>query len=96
MDQHEFRPEQSPASPAPRSQRWIAPAAYLAAILIPALTLIFSNLESSKIRFAWIEGSAPLWLILAITFASGALVTRLLGWTWRRMRHRRNADGGSK
>ena len=88
MDQHDSKQGGPAASPAPRSQKWISPAAYLAAILIPALILIFSNLESSKFRFAWIEGSAPLWLILAITFAAGALVTRLLGWTWRRMRRR--------
>lgn len=93
MDQHEFRPEESAASRASRSPKWIAPATYLAAILIPALILIFSNLESSDIRFAWIEGSAPLWLILAITFVAGALVTRLLGWTWRRMRRHQKAEG---
>jgi len=89
----ETRPHPDPADvsagPEPRSKKWIAPAIYLFAVVVPVLLLIFSNLDSTEIRFAWMEGSAPLFLILAITFAAGAVVTRLLGWVWKTMRRRR-------
>ena len=96
MDEHQTRPDQSAASPDPHPRAWVAPAAFLAVVLIPAVILIFSNTESTQISFLWFHGTAPRWLILAITFAAGALVTRLLGWTWRRMRRHQKAEGGPK
>lgn len=72
-----------------RSRAWVAPAIYLLVIVVPVLVLIFSNTETTRVAFAWWELNAPRWLILAITFVAGALVTRLLGWVWRAMRRRR-------
>ena len=76
-------------SPAPeRSRAWIAPTVFLAAIVIPVLVLVFSNTETTIVRFGLWEGTAPRWIILLITFVAGALVTRLVGWAWRVMRRR--------
>jgi uncharacterized integral membrane protein len=76
---------------APRPRRWVAPLVYGVVVLVPALVLIFSNTAATPISFAWFHGSAPLWIILAVTFVAGAVVTRLLGWAWRAMRRRRQA-----
>ena len=82
--------EPAPESPAPvRSRAWIAPTIYLLAVVVPVVVLIFSNTDTARIGFAGWEWNAPLWLILAITFVAGAIVTRLLGWVWRTMRRRR-------
>ena len=84
-------PLQQPAPDAKpaRNRKWIAPVVYAAVVLVPVLILIFSNTASSTLQFAGAEWNAPLWLILAATFVAGALVTRLVGWGWRRMRRRR-------
>lgn len=80
---------ESAGSPAPeRSRAWIAPTVFLLAIVIPVLVLVFSNTETTMVRFGLWEGSAPRWIILLITFVAGALVTRLVGWAWRTMRRR--------
>ncbi len=84
---HHPSPEEQ-ARPA-RSRAWVAPTIFLAAIMIPVVILVFSNTESTIVRFAAWEVTAPRWLILAITFFAGALVTRLAGWAWRAMRRRR-------
>lgn len=76
-------------APARRSRRWIGPAIYLTVILVPVLILIFSNTDSTEIKFAGFEWKAPLWIILAITFFAGAIVTRLMLWVWRAMRRRK-------
>jgi uncharacterized integral membrane protein len=75
--------EAQPPAPAKRSRRWIGPAIYLTVILVPVLILIFSNTGSTDIRFAGFERGAPLWIILAITFFAGAIVTRPMLWVWR-------------
>jgi uncharacterized integral membrane protein len=77
--------------PASRSHRWVAPLTFGVVVLVPALVLIFSNTADTPIGFAWFHGSAPLWIILAVTFVAGAVVTRLLAWAWRAMRRRRQA-----
>jgi len=79
---------QAAAESTPRSRHWIAPTIFLLAIVVPVLILIFSNTESVPIAFAWAEVTAPRWLILAITFIAGAVVTRLVAWVWRTMRRR--------
>ena len=76
-------------TPAKRSHRWIGPAIYLTVILGPVLILIFSNTDSAEIGFAGFDWNAPLWIILAITFFAGAVVTRLMLWVWRAMRRRK-------
>jgi len=84
-----YDPSEAASEATPTSRKWIAPTIYLLVIVIPVLILIFSNPESTTIKFAWVEVNAPLWLILAITFVAGAVVTRLFGWVWRTMRRRR-------
>ncbi|MBU1226022.1 MAG: LapA family protein [Actinobacteria bacterium] len=81
----------SGAPSSPGSKTWAAPTAFILAIAIPVLILIFSNTDSTDLNFAWFHTQAPSWLILAITFIAGALVTRLFGWAWRSMRRRRQA-----
>jgi uncharacterized integral membrane protein len=73
----------------PRRRRWLGPVAFLVVIVAPVLILILSNTESVPIGFAGVEREAPLWIILAVTFFAGAVVTRLLIWAWRAFRKRR-------
>ena len=95
MDEFAGRDEQpgTAPEPAPRPPRkWIAPLAFLLAVSIPVLILVLSNPDSTEIGFAGWNGSAPLWLLLVITFVAGAIVTRLLGWVWRGIRKRQKAQ----
>jgi uncharacterized integral membrane protein len=78
----------APPTPA-RPRRWLGPVIFLLLIGVPVLILIFSNTDSTEVKFAWAEGNAPLWVILAITFVAGAVITRLLFWVWRTSRRRR-------
>lgn len=97
MEESRHRPTSQSGPASRRARPWVGPTVFVAAILIPVLILIFSNTESIEIHFAWAEWNAPLWIVLAITFAAGALVTRLLLWTWRaysRRRRRGRGDGG--
>ncbi len=82
-----------PGAPALRERPnlWIGPTIFLAVLVTLVLILIFSNTESTKVGFAGytVTDSAPRWLILAITFAAGALFTPISGWAWRTFRRRR-------
>ena len=71
-----------------RSRRWVAPAVFVVILLTAVLVLIFSNTETTPLRFAGAEWSAPRWVVLAATFLAGAIVTRLIGWGWRTWRKR--------
>jgi uncharacterized integral membrane protein len=80
-------------APEPRQlRRWLDPAAFLLFVVAPVLVLIFSNMESRRVEFAWWEWNAPLWLILAVTFLAGAVITRTAGWYLRRRRRRRKTE----
>ncbi len=81
--------EPGAAAPRERPNLWMGPMIFLAVLVTLVLILIFSNTKSTKVGFAGLSGSAPLWLILAITFAAGALVTPVFGWAWRAFRKRR-------
>lgn len=81
-------PDEGAPAPA-RPKRWVGPALFLVFVVTPVLILIFSNTASQKVGFAWWEWEAPLWVILAVTFLGGALVTRAIAWFIRTMRKRR-------
>ncbi|MCB2222951.1 MAG: LapA family protein [Actinobacteria bacterium] len=86
------RPADEGAQHPPR--RWVPPLVFGLVVLIPSLVLIFSNTETTGISFAWYHGTAPRWIVLAVTFLAGAVVTRLLAWAWRAMRRRQKAQAG--
>jgi uncharacterized integral membrane protein len=81
-------PQHTHAAEAP-SRRWVAPAVFVLLILAAVAILILSNTETTQLKFAGAEWSAPRWVVLAATFVAGAVVTRLLGWVWRTWRRRR-------
>jgi uncharacterized integral membrane protein len=81
------RNHEEPAAPQP-PRTWILPLAFLAVILVPILILVFSNTHSATLEWAAWEITAPMWIVLAITFAAGALGIRLFGWIWGGMRRR--------
>ena len=68
---------------------WIGPLAILLVVLTPVLILVFSNTGSVPVSWAGFSWEGPLWVILAVTFVAGAVVTRLFGWMWRGWRGRR-------
>ena len=69
--------------------RWIGPLLFLILVLTPIVILVVSNTDSVPVSWAGVSWEAPLWIVLAITFAAGAVVTRLFGWVWRTWRRRR-------
>lgn len=80
--------------PAPRSQtdqpnRWAGPTILTILILVPVGILIFSNLDTQTVSWFGFEFTAPLWLILIVTFAAGMVGGKAFGWAWRRYRRRR-------
>jgi uncharacterized integral membrane protein len=76
-----------------KSGRWLGPVLFLFVVVTPVLILIFSNLTSAVLHFAGYEWKAPLWLVLAVTFVAGAIVTRLFGAVWRHHRkHQRQLN----
>ena len=68
---------------------WAGPLFFLLLLLVPVLILVFSNLESTQLKFWGLSWSAPLWLILLATFAAGIVLSRLFGWLWGVFRRRR-------
>jgi uncharacterized integral membrane protein len=83
--------ESAAAAPRERPNLWIGPTIFVAVLLTLVLILIFSNTESTNVEFAGftLTDSAPRWLVLAITFAAGAVVAPISGWAWRTFRKRR-------
>jgi uncharacterized integral membrane protein len=72
----------------------VGPVLFAAVIVVPVLILIFSNTDSREVGFGPWSWVAPLWIILAVTFVAGAVVTRLLMWVLRTYtRRRRKARG---
>lgn len=81
----------TPASSAvpERSSRWVGAALLFLAIVVPMLILVVSNTESATVAWAGFEWEAPRWVVLAATFAAGAVGGKVLGWAWRGWRRRR-------
>ena len=83
------RQEAIPAFPElERPRTWVLPLLFLVVIVVPAVILVLSNTDSREVSFAGWTGEAPLWIILAIAFVAGALLTRVVGWTWSKIRRR--------
>ena len=83
------RQDAAPAIPElERPRTWILPLLFLLLITVPAVILVLSNTDSREVSFAGWTGEAPLWIILAIAFVAGALLTRVVGWTWGKIRRR--------
>jgi uncharacterized integral membrane protein len=71
-----------------RPRTWILPLLWVALLVVPVVILVLSNTDSREVGFAGFTWEAPMWIILAITFVAGALLTRLVGWTWNAIRRR--------
>jgi len=82
--------ERTPA-PAQTSmpRRWTAPTLLALLVFVPIGILIFSNLSSQEVSWLGFDMTAPLWLILIITFIAGMVGGKVFGWAWRRYRRRR-------
>jgi uncharacterized integral membrane protein len=80
---------EAPAIPELEKPRtWMLPIFFVTVIIVLAAILVLSNTDSQELGFAGFTWEAPLWIILAITFFAGALLTRVLGRAWSAMRRR--------
>ena len=70
-------------------RRWTGPMLAGLLLMVPVGILIFSNLSTETVSWLGFELTAPLWLILIVTFASGMLGGKVFGWAWRKYRRRR-------
>ncbi len=62
----------------------------IAALIATALTLfIVQNTDSTPVSWLWVDGSAPLWVIIFGAALAGAVLSEALGWIIRRSRRRR-------
>jgi len=68
---------------------WIGPVVAAAAVIIPILILVLSNTSTARVEWAGFDWEAPLWVVLAATFAAGTVGGKLAGWGWRQWRKRR-------
>lgn len=60
-----------------------------AALMAVALTLfIVQNTNSTPVSWLWIDGSAPLWVVIFGAALAGAVLSEALGWIMRRARRR--------
>jgi uncharacterized integral membrane protein len=69
---------------------WAGPLFFLLLLAVPVGILVFSNTASAQLKFAGLEWSAPLWVILLATFLAGIILSRLFGWLWGVFRRRRS------
>jgi len=71
-----------------KPRTWILPVFFFVVLAVPAAILVLSNTDSQEIGFAGLTWEAPLWIILAITFAAGAVLTKVVAWAWSALRRR--------
>ena len=77
-----------PAQPS-MPRRWTGPTLLALLVLVPVGILIFSNLSTQEVSWLGFDMTAPLWLILIITFVAGMVGGKVFGWGWRRYRRKR-------
>jgi uncharacterized integral membrane protein len=70
-------------------RRWTGATILAIIVLVPVGILIFSNMSTETISWLGFEMTAPLWLILILTFFAGIVGGKVFGWAWRRVRRRR-------
>ncbi|MFQ5947943.1 MAG: lipopolysaccharide assembly protein LapA domain-containing protein [Acidimicrobiia bacterium] len=76
-------PDSTPATPRPEKKSWLRPLTFVLLIVVPVVILLGSNTQSAELNWLGFEWRPPLWLVLLVTFAAGAVVTRLFGAAWR-------------
>jgi uncharacterized integral membrane protein len=84
----ESRSGEGHAAEQEKPRTWALPLFFVALLVIPAAILVLSNTDSREIGFAGLTWEAPLWIILAITFAAGAILTKVVGRAWGAIRRR--------
>ncbi len=55
-------------------------------VAIGLALFIVQNTDSTPVTWLWIDGSAPLWLVIFVAALAGALLSEALGWLIRRAR----------
>ena len=55
-------------------------------------TFFLQNGSDAPVQFLWMDGSWPVWTVIAISVAIGIVLDRLFTWQWRRARRRLTYD----
>jgi len=62
----------------------------IAALIAVGLgAFIVQNTDSTPVTWMWIDGSAPLWIVIFGAALAGAVLSEAVGWILRRSRRRR-------
>ena len=80
--------EDSPSTP-DLPNLWIGPLLVVAVLATVILILVFSNTGETEVNWANWAITAPLWMVLLVTFAAGLVGGPLIGRVWRAFRKRR-------
>ena len=70
------------------SNRRIAGLVIAAIVVIAALLFIFQNTEHVEVKFLFLSGQAPLYVVIVISMVLGALLTLIALWLRRRAKRR--------
>ncbi len=60
----------------------------LVVVVAALITFFLQNGDRAPVEFLWIDGSWPIWLVIAISVVAGVVLDRLATWQWRRARRR--------
>lgn len=66
-----------------------APLLALAVLAAAIVAFVVQNSDSYPVKWLMLDGKAPTWLVIVISFAAGAVIELLLTWT---IRHRRRVN----
>jgi len=89
MAEHTDRTSEETPSAPDQPNLWIGPLLLVAALSTVILILVFSNTGETAVNWANWAISAPLWMVLLVTFAAGLIASPLFGRVWRAFRKRR-------
>jgi protein-S-isoprenylcysteine O-methyltransferase Ste14 len=65
----------------------------LVIVVAGLVTFFFQNGSDTAVHFLWLDGSWPVWSVIAISVGIGIVLDRLFSWQWRRARRRKDTDG---
>ncbi|HSJ91873.1 MAG TPA: LapA family protein [Ilumatobacter sp.] len=68
------------------------PSLKLIVLLLVVIALgifFFQNGDDAPVRFLWMDGQWPVWLVIGVSVAAGVVIDRLGSWQWRRARARK-------